>query len=147
PPMLRLRRGEKRLACPALTSYHHGEDAVQHDREAAMAGLVTLIGRLCFVAIFGWAASDYLLNWPARVQMLLDQTGAEPWVAEGLLGGALVLLCLGVLSIAIGLLARWGAGLLVIFLIPTTLLFHDFWNLSGAAQAEQLPHFYKNLGL
>jgi uncharacterized membrane protein YphA (DoxX/SURF4 family) len=37
---------------------------------------------------------------------------------------------------------RWGAVLLIIFLIPTTLVFHPFW-----ANPDETIAFLKNLGL
>ena len=36
---------------------------------------------------------------------------------------------------------------LFLFLIPTTLLFHNFWAYSGADQANQMQHFLKNLAI
>lgn len=35
----------------------------------------------------------------------------------------------------------------MLFLIPTTFLFHDFWNLSGGAQMGQMAAFMKNLAI
>lgn len=50
----------------------------------------------------------------------------------------------GVLLI-IGWQARWAAAVLFLFLIPTTLIFHNFWAVDGArARLEQLQ-FMKNL--
>jgi len=45
--------------------------------------------------------------------------------------------------------ARAGAVLLMIFLVPTTLIFHDFWTRPPDSQAFQveLIQFLKNLGL
>ncbi len=51
-------------------------------------------------------------------------------------------------SILFGFKARWGAWLLVIFLIPVTLMMHDFWN--NPHPVESLVEkfmFLKNLGL
>jgi putative oxidoreductase len=53
----------------------------------------------------------------------------------------------GGLSLALGLLARVGAIGLMIFLVPTTLLFHDFWNLTGQEQIAQMANFMKNLAI
>jgi putative oxidoreductase len=36
---------------------------------------------------------------------------------------------------------------LIIFLIPTTLIFHDFWTYEGAAAQNQMQHFMKNLSI
>lgn len=53
----------------------------------------------------------------------------------------------GAISIASGLLARIGGIGLVLFLIPTTLIFHAFWNYEGAERLGQMVNFLKNLGL
>jgi putative oxidoreductase len=54
---------------------------------------------------------------------------------------------LGALAILLGFVARLGALGLILYLIPTTLLFHDFWNFSGAEQKTQLVNFLKNLAI
>jgi putative oxidoreductase len=46
-----------------------------------------------------------------------------------------------------GYKTRWGALLLLLFLLPTTYLFHDFWNLTGEAAQGQQIQFMKNLAL
>ncbi len=48
----------------------------------------------------------------------------------------------GGLSILLGALTRIGAIGLIVFLIPTTLVFHDFWN-----HKDQIPQFFKNLAI
>ena len=54
---------------------------------------------------------------------------------------------LGAVSLIFGALTRAGALGLLIFLIPTTLIFHNFWAFEGAEQRTQLINFLKNLGL
>jgi len=53
----------------------------------------------------------------------------------------------GALSIASGFLARIGGIGLVLFLIPTTLIFHPFWNLEGPERIGQMANFLKNCGI
>ncbi len=55
---------------------------------------------------------------------------------------AIVLEIFGALSIIIGYKARWGAIALIVFLIPTTLIFHNF-----VAEAAQLGAFVKNFSV
>lgn len=54
---------------------------------------------------------------------------------------------LGGLALLLGFLARLGALGLFIMLIPTTLVFHNFWALSGQEAQMQLSHFMKNLAI
>jgi putative oxidoreductase len=44
-----------------------------------------------------------------------------------------------------GFLTRIGALGLFVYLIPTTLLFHNFWALTDVAAQMQMVHFFKNL--
>lgn len=61
--------------------------------------------------------------------------------------GAIALEVLGGLSILAGYRARLGALALIVFLIPTTLIFHDFWTFTGQAAMLQRASFFNNLGL
>jgi putative oxidoreductase len=54
---------------------------------------------------------------------------------------------LGGLSILLGIKERLGAALLVLFLIPTTILIHQFWFIDGMAREVQITHFLKNLAI
>lgn len=51
------------------------------------------------------------------------------------------------LALMIGWKTRWAALALVLFMIPTTLLFHHFWNVEGAMQFIQKAMFFKNLAI
>ncbi len=62
------------------------------------------------------------------------------------LSGALALL--GALSLLIGYQARLGAWLLVLFLLPVTLVMHNFWAATDPAVAQlQQVMFLKNLSM
>ena len=62
------------------------------------------------------------------------------------LSGLLALL--GGLSIAFGYKARWGAWLIVLFLVPVTVMMHRFWGLPDAqvAMIQQIM-FMKNVSM
>ena len=62
-----------------------------------------------------------------------------------LLTGAIVTEIIGGLSLLLGVKARWGALLLFLFLIPTTLIFHNFWAVPDGERAMQQIQFMKNL--
>ena len=64
-----------------------------------------------------------------------------------LLAGAIVFLIVGSLSVLLGLKARLGAGLLLVFLILATYYFHDFWKFEGQEQQQQMIQFMKNLSM
>jgi putative oxidoreductase len=53
----------------------------------------------------------------------------------------------GGLSVLSGFKARVGAVALVLFLIPTTLIFHNFWAYAGMERQMQMANFLKNLAI
>jgi putative oxidoreductase len=59
-----------------------------------------------------------------------------------------ILALLGGLSILLGYRARFGAFLIVLFLVPVTLIMHKFWGLSDPQMAMmQRVNFMKNVAL
>src|SRR5205823_3455475 len=55
---------------------------------------------------------------------------------------------IGGLSIALGYKARWGALLVILFLVPVTLTIHNFWSVTDPIAAQdQMAHFMKNVSL
>lgn|SRR5262245_31359739 len=63
------------------------------------------------------------------------------------LAGAIALEIGGGLSVLLGCCTRLGALALIVFLVPTTLIFHDFWVEEGPKRTEQMVQFMKNLAL
>jgi uncharacterized membrane protein YphA (DoxX/SURF4 family) len=64
-----------------------------------------------------------------------------------LLGVAALFELLGGLSVLLGVKEKLGATLLILFLIPATVLMHQFWFLEGPMREVQLTHFLKNLAI
>lgn len=59
-----------------------------------------------------------------------------------------ILILLGGLSILLGYKARYGAWLIVIYLVPLTLLLHRFWGVEDPMRAGlQQVMFLKNLSM
>ena len=54
----------------------------------------------------------------------------------------------GSISIILGFKARWGAWLIIIFLIPVTFMMHNFWTISDPGMRQtQYTMFMKNLSI
>jgi putative oxidoreductase len=68
-------------------------------------------------------------------------------VPEILLVIATALELLGAISVVVGFRARWGALALLIFLVPVTLVFHNFWAVPAAQQQMEMANFLKNLAI
>jgi putative oxidoreductase len=59
-----------------------------------------------------------------------------------------IMVLMGGLSVLLGYRARWGAVLLILFLLPVTFMMHDFWTRGDAAEYQnQMVHFMKNLSM
>lgn len=104
---------------------------------------VAPVGRVLFVGIFLMAGFTHFS------QQTIAYAGQQgvPWAgflvpASGLLAAA------GALSILVGYKAKLGAWLLVLFLVPVTVLLHNFWAVEDPMiVAIQQAMFFKNLSL
>lgn len=107
---------------------------------------LAILGRLCLVAIFALSAlSNKIPNFSNVVQ---EMAAAGVPFSTVALAGAIVFLLVGSVSVAVGYRARFGALLLLLFLIPATYYFHAPWRAATPADvAQQMIHLLKNLGL
>jgi putative oxidoreductase len=122
-----------------------------------LQGLVALLARILLAQIFILSGINHLLNWNGTIQymtgkgMTLERVlGSSGTVfVNVMLAGAMTFLLLGGLSVLLGIRARLGAVLLILFLIPVTLIFHDFWNYAAQdpQHVPQMINFMKNTGL
>jgi putative oxidoreductase len=102
-----------------------------------------LVGRILFSLIFITAAPRHFTAEGIHHAADLGVPLASLLVP---LSGVMALA--GGLSIAIGYHARWGAWLLVGFLVPVTLMMHAYWKLHDPAMVQvQQAMFAKNLSM
>ncbi len=85
----------------------------------------------------------HLESFPSVQEFLSFLTSWTPL----LLLGATLFELVGGLLLLLGVREKLGAGLLVLFLIPTTVLFHQFWFLDGSMRELQQTMFLKNLAI
>lgn len=111
---------------------------------AAPRPLTALIGRLMLAAIFVTSGLAKLLDQEGSSAHMATQ--GLPWVSGLVIIAGLAELA-GGLSLIAGFLTRVGAFGLILFMIITTLVFHDFWYLSGAEAKTQMVQFFKNLAI
>lgn len=98
-----------------------------------------LFGRICLSILFIHAGIGKFLNYDSTAQFMASK--GFTFVPFFLISAALVEI-IGGLSVLLGLKTRWGATLLILFLIPTTVIFHAFWN-----QPDQMNKFLANLAI
>ncbi len=67
--------------------------------------------------------------------------------AEVLLVGAIAVEFLGGLLLVAGFKARWAAAAIFLFIIPTTLVFHNPMGLSGQEAQAQMINLMKNVAI
>ncbi len=109
-------------------------------------GVLALIGRLMLVAIFVLSAVGQDIPKFSDTAAYMAVEGVP--MPKVMLGGAIVFLIVGGLSVGIGFKARIGATLLLVFLVLATYFFHDFWTLEDPmAKQEQMIQFMKNASM
>lgn len=103
-----------------------------------------LIGRICISGIFFVSGFAKLVALSGTVEQMAAAGIPQARTFAVIAAAAEIL---GAAAIMFGLLTRVGALGLIIYLIPTTLVFHAFWNYTGGAQQMQLVNFLKNLAI
>jgi putative oxidoreductase len=103
-----------------------------------------LLARVLLSSPFLYSGVDKCWRWSAA-QREVAASGL-PWPT--LLHLVTVLVQLGGgLSLSLGIEARLGALLLLLFLIPVTVMYHPFWKRSGAELVAEADHFLSNLAI
>ncbi len=82
---------------------------------------------------------------PISDQIVPYLGGIPKYQALGYLVAAIELIC--GLMVLIGLKARWGALVLIVFTAATIILVHHFWDMSGEAFNSNLTDALKNLSI
>jgi len=103
-----------------------------------------LVGRMLLTLIFLSSAPGHIGSWEQTTGYMASK--GMPVVSLAL-AAAIVLELAGGLSVLLGFKARIGAAALIVFLVPATLIFHNFWAFEGAEQQAQMIHFMKNVAI
>lgn len=103
-----------------------------------------LLGRILIALIFLKSGVEKIIGFSA-VAGFMAAKGMP--AAEFLLVGSIVFEIAGGLMVLVGWYARWGALLLIAFIVPATLIFHNFWAVEAAQYVNQVNHFMKNLSM
>ncbi|MEM8720723.1 MAG: DoxX family protein [Cyanobacteria bacterium P01_G01_bin.39] len=115
------------------------KDKQNRDKLHTIDNYLLIFARIFLAAIFIWSGSNKILN-PAAVQENMSAHGMP--LTFFFLVGAIALEIVGGLLVLLGIKTRWGAIMLIVFLIPATLIFHtDF-----STEIEQAM-FLKNLAM
>ena len=110
-----------------------------------LQGILTVAGRVALATIFFMSAVGNKIPHFQDVAGVMAKVGVP--APQLMLAGAIVFLAVGSVSVVLGLKARFGASLLLVFLVLATYYFHAFWLLEGTEQQAQMIQFMKNLSL
>lgn len=106
--------------------------------------LAPTIGRILLSLIFVIMGIGKIFAWSGTAGYMASQ--GLPFVSI-LLVLVIIIEAGGGLALLTGYKAKWAALLLAAYLIPTTLIFHQFWGIvDPMTQQMQLINFLKNLG-
>lgn len=106
-------------------------------------GIIVLLGRILFSAIFVMGGFNHF-----SADSVQYAAAAGVPQAGWLVPLAGVIAIVGGISIILGLKARLGAVLIIIFLIPVTLMMHQFWNAEDQLNATiERIMFFKNISM
>ncbi|MDH4225540.1 MAG: DoxX family protein [Deltaproteobacteria bacterium] len=110
----------------------------------ALRAFGPLIGRVLISTIFLLSSIGKIMDWNGSAHYMAAK--GVPLVPL-FLSIALLLELAGGLMVLTGFRARTGALLLMVFLIPVTVILHNFWALDGMDQYIQRIMFLKNLAI
>lgn len=109
--------------------------------KASASPIVTVAGRILFSAIFIMSG---FLHFSQQEIGYAAQAGVP--MARLLVPASGILALVGGLSILLGYRAKMGAWLLVLFLVPVTVMMHNFWAVKDPLMAQmQMAMFVKNM--
>jgi len=104
---------------------------------------VVLLGRFLFAAIFVFSGLGHFAK--PTIAYAASQGVPLPSVLVPLSG---VIAIAGGLSILLGYHAKIGAWLIVVFLVPVTVMMHNFWTVTDPMMMQmQMMMFLKNLSM
>lgn len=101
--------------------------------------LAILIGRILLALIFIMSGTGKIGNFAGTAQNMANHGMPN---TTFFLVGAICFELVGSITVMLGYFIRFGAVLLLIFLIPTTLIFHNIF-----VDPKMMTHFMKNVSI
>ena len=110
-----------------------------------MKNSIDLTARIFIAIMFYYEAFDSFLYFDdtKRTMSIYGLT----WKQNFLLGSVIVFLIIGATLVLMGYYSRFGAFLLLVYLVPTTFIVYSFWNDPPDIQRVQMINFMKNLAI
>ncbi|TQQ80122.1 DoxX family protein [Halonotius roseus] len=112
--------------------------------DGALTGELFLLGRLLFGGVLAFNGLNHFLD----AESMAGYAGAKgvpaPGLAVPVTGGILLF---GGLGVAAGVLPTLAAGALVVFLVATTPVMHNFWAVPEEQKQGEMINFLKNVAM
>lgn len=123
---------------------HVEDDRLDRDQERRLIETVFIAGRILFGSFFVMSGINHFM----KLEMMSEYARKKGVPAPKL--GTLVsglLLVVGGATLIMGAWTTIGIWLLIAFLIPTTLLMHNFWAVPEEQKINEMTQFMKNMAL
>lgn len=113
-------------------------------RNETLVNTAALVGRILLAILFIKAGWGKIGGFEGTAGYMASKGLPMPQVLLVLtilieLGGGILL--------AVGWKARWAALAIAAFVVPATLVFHQFWGIPAAEVQNQSNHFFKNVSI
>ena len=106
---------------------------------------ISLLGRIIFGGYFVMAGLRHFTDWESMSGYA--ESSGVPMPTIAVMGSGLLLLAGGAL-VLLGYRVRLGAMLLVLFLVPVSIMMHDFWaDTDPQMKQMNMVNFMKNMAL
>jgi uncharacterized membrane protein YphA (DoxX/SURF4 family) len=106
-----------------------------------------LVGRVLFGVYFVYSGIMHFAKFN-QLAGFLPTKGFPAALAPAAIAATGLMLILGGLSLIVNRYHRIGATLLILFLVPTAFIVHNFWTQTNPMMMQdQMAHFLKNLAL
>jgi putative oxidoreductase len=129
-----------------------------------MQSIFAFLGRLFLSGIFIFTALQDIIQWNSQEEFvfttlttMMQSASSNHYILDVIrviipklsmfFAVAVFLKLLGGICVLFQWKTRFGAFLLLLFLIPVTVIIHNFWDKTGSARIEELVQFWKNIGI
>ena len=107
---------------------------------------MNIIARILTGGVFAYMGLFKILNWGGTAGWMAMK-GFPPSVIPLLLVGAILIELGGGIAIMLGFRIKLVSVGLALFLIPTNIIFHNFWALPPEMQASEQLSFLQNIAI
>jgi putative oxidoreductase len=105
---------------------------------------VLLVARLLLITLFLLSGWSKLTDYSQTVGHLTQIGAPVPALAAGV---AIFMEVPVAIAIVVGAFTRPSALLLAFYTLAAALIAHRYWTMTGAAQLDNMIHFYKNVSI